>query len=307
MLGAALPWSAQAATARPYFDTADWYWLPPAGQKLASQSATWAGYLTQGKHVCLVHDFGATVVMPGVTTSSTPTYDIAFDHQGDWGDPFPSRMPVPAGLVAPPMVTTYGDAGDSHVAVAHRATGTVYSLWQSRPGPNPRAAAYGGVANLRGDGTENQGSSTASRISLLAGVIRVDEMRDAVANGTDLGHTLIFSSDIASPAYVYPARKSDGNNGGRVATPMPQGSRVVLDPAASLAGLKGPELVIAKTLQKYGAVLGDKGGSRMSFVFEFQPDGNPGAAWSGMGLSDYQDLKDIPWSRLRVLNNWNGS
>lgn len=284
-------------SARPYFAAADWLWTPiAAAPALAAKSATWAAALAQGQHACLVHDYAGLVVMPDKITTSTPRYDIKFT--AGWGDPFDSTMPIPNGLVAPPMTTTYGDPGDAHVTVADPTTNRVYSLWQATPQNGPRSASYGGIAILDGDGREYAGSSTATNLSPLAGTIRVDEMTAAIKNGTDLGHALMFASDIAGPTYVYPATKSDGPN---KTLALPEGTRVQLNPAASLTGLTGVALVIAKTLQKYGAYLSDKGGSRMSFNFEYLADGNPGAAWKTLGLSDYQNLTTIPWASLRVL------
>lgn len=293
-------------TARPYFQAADWYWKPiPVGAALDPNSATWAGYLAQGQHSVSTHDYGTSVVRPEEVDATTPRYSMPFSQQ--WGpNPFGSNtVPIPNGTQVPPMATTYGDDGDGHLTVMDDTTGKVWSTWQTRPGP--WRASWGGVAALDGDGRETVGSSTASNISRAAGIIGTAELKAAAAAGIGLGHTLTASTDIAAPTFRYPASKSDGNNQGGVAVPIPQGTRLYLDPAVDVAALNATpaEKVIARTLQTHGAVIGDKGGSRLGFGAEYD-DGNA-STYSSVGLADYRNLTGIPWNRLRVLANSNPS
>lgn len=297
----------------PYFPDADWLWKPiPDNPVLHADSATWASYFTTGKKACNLYDYGVTLV-DAPFNSKRHTIPMT----AGWGDPFQGlTMPIPDGTVVPPMTTAWGDPGDSHLGVADRGAGWVFSLWQAQQAAGAWTASYGGLALLDGDGREIAGSSTGSNISRYASVIRADELVAAAEAGTGLNHTLFFSSDTCADTFVYPAVKSDGSNIAGVAVPIPEGSRFQLDPAVdveAIPGLNPAERVIARTLQTYGAIIGDNGGERMSFIFEFQEDGSPypgsaGAKYDSVGLtSDYQTLSSaIPWGSLRVLANWHG-
>jgi hypothetical protein len=296
-------------TTRPYFAAADWLWNPiPASPVLDANSATWAGYLGEvGKQrgLALV-DFATTLVQ-----ATTPRYDITFSMVPTWGpDPFGTdSMPIPTGTKVPP-------GSDGHVSVADSSTGKVFSLWQANPNPNPRNASWGGVAALNGDGIEYSGSSTAGKISRYAAVMRAADLTAAAAANTGLPYALFASSDVVSNTFRAPSVKADdvANNAG-VATPIPNGARIQLDPTINvdaIANITAGEKVVAKTLQQRGAYLADKGGSRLGFICELQPDGvsngTPGAAYAALGWTfDYWNMTHIPWVSMRVLANSSGT
>ena len=291
----------------PLFPKAAWLWEPIEGEPaLDPNSATWVRYLAAPgtQHVAELHAEGTTLVPAEDISGATPRYDVTFTMP--WGnDPFGSRtVPIPLGTVAPHQ------GGDAHLAVTDPQTGQVFGLWQAEfdPVANTWTAAWGGAAPIDGDGIEVTGSSTAAGISRYGGVVTAQEMRTAMSANSGLRHALVFGTDISAPTFVPPAIKSDGTNDARVATPIPQGYRVQLDPAVDVDALRGitpGERVIAKTLQTHGAYLVDKAGARMAFPFESLPDSddvNPGAVWTDAGFSwDYFDMAHIPWSKLRVL------
>jgi hypothetical protein len=290
--------------ARPYFQQADWLWQPiPADPLLDANSATWAGYFAVGQHSCSLHDYGVALAGPQGIDGATPRHTVTMT--AGWGDPFDQTMPIPDGIQIPPMITTYDDVGDAHLSVADPTTNMVFSLWQAEKIGNNWQAAYGGLAALDGDGRETSGSSTATNLSRYGAVIRAAEIQAGV-----IEHALFVSSDITAGTFRYPASKSDGTNQGGVATPIPQGARIQLDPAINLDGISGitdGEKIIAKALQTYGAFIGDKGGARLGFIFEYQTDGNPGSVYTSAGLtSDYFEMTHIPWGSLRVLQAWDG-
>ncbi|WP_052960294.1 carbohydrate-binding domain-containing protein [Mycobacterium sp. EPa45] len=297
----------------PYFQAADWLWKPIAANPvIAANSATWVTYLSaaDAQHVADLYDSGVTLVSATQITASTPRYDVKFTEP--WGsDPFGSyTVAIPLGLNLP-------SGSDRQIAILDPNTGKAYGLWQaSYDGTtNTWSAAWGGMTDLSGNGIDTSGSATATNIARYAGVVTAAEFSAAVAAHTGINHALFISSDIAGALFTGPATKSDGTNLAGVTTPIPEGTRIQLDPSINvdaIPGISDAEKVIAKTLQTYGAYVGDQGGARMAFVFEVTSDAasptKPGAVWTGAGLSwDYYDMAAIPWSQLRVLANWDGS
>ena len=332
-----MPAGAVAAAGRfgahPYFPEADWLWQPiPASPTLDANSATWAGYFGAGgtQHICDIIQYGAALRGPGgsagsAITTATPKYDVIFRQAtgggGDnWGpDPFSQTMAIPDDVVVP-GITSPGEATyDGHVASADPGRGIVQSVWRGkRTSASQWNAWWGAQIPLYGDGREwataSQGSSTGARLSRYACVIRASEMTTAAAASyAAIPHALFFSTDIASSAVRYPAQVGDGGNGAGVATPIPEGARVQLDPSINVDAISGIttwERIIGKTLQKYGAYVGDNGGARMAFVFEYLGEGaTPNQPYINVysGIFDYYDMTHIPWSSLRVLARWDGS
>lgn len=302
-----------AAVANADAGNADWLTTPiPASPALAANNAAWVGYLSdpRAQRVANLYNYGVTLIPASAISSHTPRYDLSFTK--DWGaDPFgPNTVPIPPGTRVPP-------GSDGALAILDPASGKAYGLWQARydSAQDTWSASWGGMTDLDGSAVDESGSATGSNISRYAGTVTAAEFHRAIAANTGLKHALFVSSDIAGGGFVPPATKSDGANNAHVAESIPEGMRIQLDPTIDIDAIPGitpAEKVIAKTLQTYGAYVGDQGGARMAFSFEFVPDAtsddHPGAVWSGAGLKwDYYDMKKIPWSGLRVLANWNGA
>lgn len=300
------PPSSSPSTPPPYFQAADWLWKPiGANPALAANSATWVSYLsdTNEQRIANLYEYGVTLVPASAITSTTPRYDVTLTQP--WGsDPFGSyTVPIPVGTKVPP-------GSDGQIAILDPTTGQAFGIWQAKydSATNTWSGSWGGMGALSGNGVDTSGSATATNLARYAGVVTAAEFSTALANNTGLNHALFIASDIVGPGYVGPATKSDGTNLAGVAVPMPEGYRIQLDPSIdvdAIPGITPGEKVIAKTLQTYGAYVGDQGDARMSFAFEAVPDAtysNPGAVWVNSGLAwDYYDMDHIPWSQLRVL------
>lgn len=297
---------------RSYFQAADWLWNPiPSAPVLASSSQTWVSYLSAaGKgRVANLYEYGVAMIPASAISASTPTYDVTLTQP--WGaDPFgTNRVPIPTG-------TRVAPGSDAQLAVLDPNSGMAFGVWQAKynSSSDTWSGSWGGMAPLSGNGIDQTGGTTATGLARYAGVVTAAEFSAAIQANTGLSHALFFSTDIAGPGFVAPARSSDGSNQAGVATPMPEGYRVQLDPTVNvdaISGITPGEKVIAKTLQTYGAYAGDKGGSRMGFIFELVRDASassPGSVWKDAGFAwDYYDMAKIPWSKLQVLKNWDGS
>jgi hypothetical protein len=289
-----------------YFGTADWLWTPiAANPTVAANSSTWVSYLSApgSRRIANLYNYGVILVPASAITSSTPRYDVRFTKA--WGaDPYGTNtVAIPRGIKIPP-------GSDGHVAVLDPVTGQAYGIWQARYDSvtDTWSGSWGGRTPINGNGIDQTGSATATGISVAAGVVTAAELEAAIAANTGLNHALVFSTDIAGPGFVGPAIKSDGTNIAGVATPIPEGSRIQLDPSINvdaIPNITAGETVIAKTLQTHGAYVVDQGAARMAFAFETVPDAtstNPGAVYTKAGFAwDYYDMARIPWSQLRVL------
>ncbi|WP_300016085.1 right-handed parallel beta-helix repeat-containing protein [Pseudonocardia sp.] len=285
-------------SARPYFDAADWLWNPvPEDPALDPQSEAMVAHLATGDHIANTVDFGVTLRDTEDITEDTPRFPVSFAQEGNWGpDPFAGEtIPIPED-------TPIAPGSDGHLAVADPITNMVYNLWMAQDGGESWTAGWGAMTPLDGDGREENGSSTGAGIARYAAVVRAED----IAAG-EIPHALFFSTNMAAPDEVrYPATKTDGSNMDGVDTPIPEGARVQLDPALDLEslGLSEGELTVARALQTYGAYVGDNGGARMGFLFEYVPGSS---VYSDAGIEgDYASLESIPWERLRVLEDWNG-
>ena len=293
---------------RNYLEEADWLWdAIPANPVLDVNSAAMVTSLSStsggAQRVASLYDYAATLVGPTGITSSTPRYAITPTNYPMWGaNPFANEtVPIPDGTPIPPGT-------DGHVSIADPTTQEIYSLWQTTHAGSTWGSTWGSTVAFQGDGRETPPqSSTATGLCRYAAVIRGSEIQAG-----QIPHALFFATDMASTtAFKYPAYKTDGDNAAGVPVPIPEGSRVQLDPSinvAAIANITPGEIAVARALQTYGAYCGDKGGSRMGFIFEFLNDGNPGQIYVNAGFTfDYFNMTHIPWSSLRVLNSWNGA
>lgn len=152
-----------------------------------------------------------------------------------------------------------GKAWDAHLLVVDSSTCTTRELLNVRD-PSDDFLGLGGGRwwadaassfDLRSNASSS--GSTASRTSLLAGMVRYDE----VASGR-IDHVLGASlPEISSGPPVWPAMGTDGRSDDPDAIPM--GSWLRLRADADTSQLGAQARVVAAALQKHGVVIGDTG------------------------------------------------
>ena len=129
-------------------------------------------------------------------------------------------------------------------------------------------------------------------------VIRRDLVSWGVASGGDLGHVLhLFMVETDSSAgHVHPMVGSESGKYGWGA----EGQRIAIDPGIDLTtrGLSPEALVVARTLQRYGAYLGDNSGGPTALKAEQESAGRP--VWVGRLPAD--SLRGLSWEDFVVVS-----
>lgn len=142
--------------------------------------------------------------------------------------------------------------------------------------------------------------ATASNFPLLGGPIRPEDMERAIAEGTDLGHRMVFCTPCRQDRYYYPATKK----GGVGSCGISEGSLTQFNLSwaeINKLPIKPWEKAILCTWQKRGTYHRDGGG--FTSLYGEDPINRASDPWPGVGMGgDYAYFSPgIPWNRLRVL------
>jgi hypothetical protein len=173
---------------------------------------------------------------------------FAFAGESDRGPhPIPRHAPIEGGASA---------GGDRHVLVVDRDRCRLYELYDAHPldrGTRWRAGS-GAVYDLRSNHLRPAGwtSADAAGLPILPGLARYDE----VARGA-IAHALRFTAPRTRRAYVYPARHAASSDDDPGLPPM--GLRIRLKRSTDVSTLGAQARIVARALQRYGALLADNG------------------------------------------------
>ena len=232
---------------------------------LHPRSAAWVNRIGPGTG--LHPDFGsglwqgAPIGIPYTTTrssQSTPVPGVTFTYAGE-SDPGPYYIPA-----NPPIEGGPSSTGDRHVLVVDTDTCTLYELFAAYPQANGAwKAGSGAIFRLTSNALRPDGwtSADAAGLPILAGLARFDEVQAALASG-GLGyipHALRFTVQDTQQAYVWPARHYASDITDPNVPPM--GARFRLKAGFDIAGYPPQTRVILRTLQLYGMIVADNGGS----------------------------------------------
>ena len=212
--------------------------------------------------------------------------------------------------------TSFTDSGDPAGARTPPTENTAVT-------PGSWRAAYGGVIpdvsrspgyfrdRVGADGTVEESREWGASASGLATAGGLVTKRD-VASG-EIDHALSMglpnlapaSSEIAAGRWAYPAQRSDGKS--TLATAIPEGARLRLDPALDLGSLGLSPFVrsLAEAAQRYGIYVQD--GSAATVLYGEDP-----LPYMRAGMQNFFDaeigprqpgfLADFPWEHLQVLD-----
>jgi hypothetical protein len=243
-----------------------------------------------------------------VGTSSDPVWRLAGGNTGDSrlailqsqgfhmadsvADTFPTGTQDRPGVM---VDSVFGYTVQFADAVVNKATRTITVsnagiMWHGSNGLDGRNPKSNDKRNFTSRG----------RI-LDAMVIRRDQLDQAAANGTGLGHVLhlFFVETSTADGVVHPMTGSESGKAGFGA----EGERIRIRPDVDLQarGLTGAALVIARTLQENGAYIGDNSGSSTQ-IKASQPH-----HYTGTNLATDALKGKISWADFEVLpRGWQG-
>ena len=183
---------------------------------------------------------------------TTPRYDVRLTE--DYADyDVLKDVPIPDHAEPDPQA-------DGHLVIIDNSTNIEYDFWEARKLSNGQwEASWGNFISLDSDGIYPYGlSARGSGFAATQGLVWPQEIMEG-----KIGHALFFSIDdpmVKAGGPIRPATESDGESTEPYA--LPEGARLQLNPSIDVSrlGLTRAEEIIARALQEYGMILGDRGG-----------------------------------------------
>ncbi len=192
---------------------------------------------------------------------------------------------------------------DSPFVVLDRASG--FSVWAAKAVVVSDHTISVGAAGLfmhDSNGLDRRNPRSDSAVNFRsrgaipdAMVIRQDLMTKAVASEGDLGHVLhlFFVETDSAAGHVHPMVGHESGKAGWGAA----GQRIAVSATADLSGCSPHGLVLARTLQRHGAYLGDNAGGATSL--KAQQD-HEGTVW-GSSLTAHELNGCVDWDDFVVI------
>jgi hypothetical protein len=235
-------------------------------------------------------------------TSSDPLFSITCSLYG--GCPQMPSGRCPGGAAVQGNNDPLGGT-DRHLTFIDQVTNTEFDLWQVAFSPLPNNGGtidtgFSGHTSISGDGRSAYGEGNAARFGNLAGRVRLEEMKDALACATGsagcttnkpyINHALTITVNCTSGLTVYPAGTNPGQAcsviGGSNGNAPPMGAHIHLNMSPAEIDLLPstvPEWkkVLLRTLSVYGAYINDTGSDN---YFDWQLES--GLQYTSMGVTN---------------------
>lgn len=209
--------------------------------------------------------------------------------------------PKAAGAELPVPEAARPDPGtDGHMVIIDERGNLAYDLFKAQRQGNTWTGAGGAKVNYKeGDGgTGPIEGATAGHLALLAGLIRPQEVkRGRIDHALQMTLPGIGTGPPRCPAQYSVDTVTD-------ADAPPEGTLYQLDPTLDVKAAKLPRVtrIVARALQKYGAIVVDNGGQ-----IAFRGENFVGKSvdpWAKLGYrkEDAISLKGIPFDKMRVIS-----
>ena len=203
-----------------------------------------------------------------------------------------------------PLGAEPDSTSDSELTVYNKRRGRVFGLWKAQydTEADSWSACGGTVYYLRSNGLH--GSLRASDERRNRGhrgfppptfAVRYDEIK-----AREIRHVLKIAVDETKCSHVFPAVGDEC--GTRAEYAPPEGTRIRIKPSVDLQDLRlsRAAVVIAKALQRYGAVIGDQSGGAVAMKVENTIAEGRGYKWDGVLRRD--SLRAIPLRYFQVIS-----
>lgn len=212
-------------------------------------------------------------------------------------------QPREFGSVRIPIGALPDPSSDAAMTVYDQSAGIVYGFWHtSYDATRDVWSACGGTVYYLGsnglhhdlaasDDPRNTGHRGVPPSTYAA-------LYDEIKTGS-IDHVLKIAVDTTGCAHVFPMVGDEC--GTTAADAPPEGTRIRIDPSLDLSklGLSSAALVIAKALQRYGAVIGDQSGGPVTLKLENTIAEGRGFLWDHVLTATA--LQAIPLSSYEVV------